>query len=362
MDSSWQAYLQSRTASIHDGCVVHFGSEAVELRSLRSRTVMADLSHFGAIRFSGEDAQSFLQGQLSCDVAQLDSSTALYGSYCNPKGRILASFLIWKVHADFIMQLPRELQAGIQKRLSMYVLRSKVKLSDDADSLARIGLSGENAGRLVSEAMEAIEAMNGVPPLKEDFPLKLGAFHGERASVLRLAADRFELVTSAERAPELWDRLSRAAAPVGASCWSWLDIRAGIPVITSSTQEQFIPQMVNLEAIGGVSFRKGCYPGQEIVARTQYLGKIKRRMYLANIRPHSSFPPVAAGDELFSAEMEDQPVGVIVNAANSPDGGVDVLAVVQTAWAGEGTEGKIRWRSFDGPPLVFMFLPYSVED
>src|SRR5687768_14058221 len=122
MDPSWQAYLQSRNASIQDGRVAHFGNGAVELESMRSATVMADLSHFGAIRFSGEDAQSFLQGQLSCDVAQLDTSTALYGSYCNPKGRMLASFLIWRDHAGFVLQLPRELQAGIQKRLSMYVL------------------------------------------------------------------------------------------------------------------------------------------------------------------------------------------------------------------------------------------------
>jgi folate-binding protein YgfZ len=358
MDPSWQAYLQSRNASIQDGCVAHFGNSAVELESARSATVMADLSHLGAIRFSGEDAQSFLQGQLSCDVAQLDASTALYGSYCNPKGRMLASFLLWKDSAGFIMQLPRELQAGIQKRLSMYVLRSKVKLADVADTLVRIGLSGENAERLVSEAMGA---MNSVPPVEEGVPMKLSAVQGEQAVALRLAADRFELITPAGQAPELWRCLSRAAVPVGASCWSWLDIRAGIPVITSSTQEQFIPQMVNLEALGGVSFRKGCYPGQEIVARTQYLGKVKRRMYLANIRAHSALP-VAAGDELFSVGMGDQPAGMIVNAANSPSGGVDVLAVVQTASAGEEREGKIRWKSLDGPPLAFMLLPYSVED
>jgi folate-binding protein YgfZ len=359
MDPSWQAYLQSCNASIHDGRVAHFGNEAAEVKSLRSATVMADLSHFGAIRFWGEDAQSFLQGQLTCDVAQLDISTALFGSYCNPKGRMLASFLIWKDHAGFVMQLPRELQPGIQKRLSMYVLRSKVKLADNADSLVRIGLSGENAERLVSEALEA---KNGVPPLKEGVHMKLGAFHGERAGVLRLAENRFELVTSAGRAPELWDHLRQAAVPVGASCWSWLDIRAGIPVIMSSTQEQFIPQMVNLEAIGGVSFRKGCYPGQEIVARTQYLGKIKRRMYLANIRPQPVSLAVGAGDELFSSEMGDQSAGMIVNAACSPYGGVDALAVMQTTSAGEGRESKIRWRSLDGPSLAFMPLPYPVEE
>lgn len=355
MDPRWQAHLQSCNASIQDGCVAHFGNGAAELKSMGSATIMADLSHFGLIRFSGEDAQSFLQGQLSCDVAELDGSTAVYGSYCNPKGRMLASFLIWKDHGGFIMQLPRELQAGIQKRLSIYVLRSRVRLADSGDALIRIGLSGEQAQALV------LEAVNEVPSMKEGVPSKLGAVQGDSAVVLRLAADRFELVTSMEQAPGLWDRLRHVAMPVGASCWSWLDIRAGIPVITSATQEQFIPQMVNLEAIGGVSFRKGCYPGQEIVARTQYLGKIKRRMYLANIRPHSASSPVAAGDELFAAEMGEQPAGMIVNAAPSPGGGVDALAVIQIAGLEEGREGKIRWKSPDGLPLAFMPLPYPVE-
>jgi folate-binding protein YgfZ len=356
MDPRWQAYLQSCNASIQDGRVANFGNSAAELKSAGSATIMADLSHFGAIRFSGEDAQSFLQGQLSCDVAELNGSAAVYGSYCNPKGRMLASFLIWKDHGGYIMQLPRELQAGIQKRLFVYVLRSRVKLADDGDTLVRIGLSGEHAQALVQEAV------NNVPPQGEGVPLKLGMVHGDNVAVLRLAADRFEIVTSVEQAPGLWDRFMQAATPVGASCWSWLDIRAGIPVITSATQEQFIPQMVNLEAIGGVSFRKGCYPGQEIVARTQYLGKIKRRMYLANIRPHSASPPVAAGDELFSAAMGDQPVGMIVNAAPSPEGGVDALAVVQISGIGGESEDKIGWKSFDGPPLAFMPLPYPVED
>ncbi len=146
----------------------------------------------------------------------------------------------------------------------------------------------------------------------------------------------------------------RCCASGGGACWDWLKIRAGIPAITLSTQEQFIPQMVNLEAIGGVSFHKGCYPGQEIVARTQYLGKIKRRMYLANIR---SVRPVAAGDELFSADMAEQSSGMVVNAAPAPDGGFDVLAVIQTSSVGAG---EIYWKTLDGPALKIMPLPYSV--
>jgi folate-binding protein YgfZ len=277
MNLIWQAYLRSHGAVIRDGRVVDYGENAAELESARSATVLSDLSHLGLIHFLGEDAQSFLQGQLSCDVKQVNASAALYGGYCNPKGRLLASFLIWSQSSSngggYVMQLPAELGPGIQKRLAMYVLRAKVKLADTSDTQIRLGVAGDDAEALVRKNLGEIPAS------------RLGVIQGESASIIRLAQNRFELVVVPEKAPAIWEGLSKDAVPVGASCWDWLEIKAGIPVITPATQEQFVPQMTNLEAIGGVSFQKGCYPGQEIVARSQYLGKIKRRMYLANIRP-----------------------------------------------------------------------------
>jgi len=341
MNLTWQAYLQHHNAVIYDGCVIHYGDAAAELKRTRSGTVLADLSYFGLIHFSGEDAQAFLQGQLSCDVRKVDSSNAQYGSYCTPKGRMLASFLLW--HGDgYIMQLPSALQAAIRKRLAMFVLRAKVELADISDTLVRMGIAGNHAAALLAEVAGAVPAT------------RLGMIHAQQGSIIRLAHDRFELVVLAEQAPALWQRLSKEAMPVGAPCWNWLEIKAGIPIITPATQEQFIPQMTNLQAIGGVNFQKGCYPGQEIVARTQYLGKIKRRMYLANIQ---SLKPVAAGDELFSADMAEQSSGMVVNAAPSPDGGFDVLAVIQ---ASSVEAGKIHWQALDGPALEIMPLPYSL--
>ncbi len=280
MNLIWRAYQQNSGAVIEDDRIVNYGDAAAELASTRSAstglaTVLCDLSHFGLIHFSGEDAQSFLQGQLSCDVRKVGSSAALYGSYCNPKGRMLASFLIWRERADgcYLLQLPSALQASVQKRLSMFVLRAKVKLADSSAMLVRMAVAGSHAGPLIQEIMGAVPAAH------------LDVVHCEKGSVICLAEDRFELVIIPEHAPAIWDSLSKGALPVGAPCWDWLEIKAGIPVITPATQEQFIPQMANLEAIGGVSFQKGCYPGQEIVSRTQYLGKIKRRMYLANVQP-----------------------------------------------------------------------------
>ncbi|MBA4142431.1 MAG: folate-binding protein YgfZ [Nitrosospira sp.] len=354
MNLAWQNYLQSRQAIIQDGRVIHYGDTAAELESARSpsATVLADLSHSGLIRFAGEDAQSFLQGQVSCDISEINSATASYGAYCTPKGRMLASFLMWRDGADYVMQLPSSLQALTQKRLSMYVLRAKVRLTDDNDNLVRLGVSGEHAEKLVKEILRADPALSGIPALK------LGMVQGERGSIISLARDRFELAVTPELAPAVWESLGKDAVPVGARCWEWLEIRAGIPVITPPTQEQFVPQMANLDAIGGVSFHKGCYPGQEIVARARYLGKIKRRMYLANIQPEILNTSVKAGDVLFSPDMGNQSAGMVVNAAHSPHSGFDVLAVIQTSSA---EAGNIRWLSLDGPLLEIMALPYTVS-
>jgi tRNA-modifying protein YgfZ len=305
------------------------------------------------IQFAGEDAQSFLQGQLTCDVSKAGSpaaAVATYGGYCNPKGRMLASFLLWRDNSGgYLMQLPSALRAGIQKRLAMYTLRAKITLAADAsDSFVRMGVAGCHAKALIQGVLGEIS------------PLPLGVRQGERGSVISLSEERFELIIAHKNAVAVWQGLTKRARPVGAVCWDWLNIRAGIPVILPETQEQFVPQMLNLDAIGGVSFQKGCYPGQEIVARTQYLGKIKRRTYLAGIKvePGSAAMPIRAGDELFCADMGDQSSGTVVNAAPSPGGGYDVLAVLQISSA-EASE--IHWTSPDGPALEIVPLPYAVD-
>ena len=347
MNPVWHAYLQNYGAIFQEDCIVSYGNAAAELESTRSAIVLSDLSHFGLIHFRGEDAETFLQGQLSCDIRRVTASAASYGSYCNPKGRMLAAFLIWRATDDsYLMQLPAMLLAGIQKRFAMYVLRARVKLTDSSEGWVRIGVAGSHAAALLGKILGEIPAA------------PLGVRHGERGSIIRFAEDRFQLLILPEQAPTIWEDLSRNAMPVGKPCWDWLEIRAGIPCILPATQEQFVPQMVNLDALGGISFQKGCYPGQEIVARTQYLGKIKRRMYLANVRSESSGTPIEAGDELFSANLGEQSAGMVVNAASSPDGGTDLLAVIQTSSV---EAGEIRWKSLDGPVLGIMPLPYSAN-
>lgn len=346
MNSAWQTFLCSHRAVIENHHVIHFGDSAAELQDTPSTIVMTDLSHHSLIRFSGEDAKTFLQSQLTCDIQEINPHKAQYGSYCTPKGRILATFLLWQQGEDFLMQLPASLAAAIQKRLAMYVLRAKVKITDASDDLIRIGIAGPDAFALIAN-------ITGSPSSSIQ---SLQVTHDKEISFLYLSQQRIELITTLGNAPELWNRLNQYARPVGASCWDWLTIASGIPVILPKTQEMFLPQMINLDAIGGVSFRKGCYPGQEIVARTQYLGKLKRRMFLVHIGTSQT---ITAGDALYSSDMEDQSSGNIVNAALSPQGGFDVLAVIQQSSV---ETCRIHWQSLEGPALEIKSLPYPLPD
>lgn len=348
MNPQWRQHLEARGAQVVDGQVAHFGDVAGELRAAPGGTLLADLSHLGLLGLSGEDAEDFLHGQLSCDVRKLGPNAAEYGSYCTAQGRMLAVFLLWEKDGAFFMQLPKEILAPIQKRLGMFVLRKKVKVDDASGAWVRMGLAGPGAAALLDKAGLAVPAHGGAGSAM------LPAGHSPAATVIALGPGRFELVAAPDSAPALWDALAKSARAVGSGVWNWLEIRSGVPVVLAKTQEQFVPQMANLELIGGVSFQKGCYPGQEIVARTQHLGRLKRRMYLAHLAAERAPAP---GDELFSADLEGQASGMIANSAPSPDGGYDVLAVIQISSA----QGHaIHWKSPQGAALELMPLPYTL--
>lgn len=342
MLTSWQDFLTRNGAVFENGKAAHFGNQDQELKEAGAGTVLADLSHLGLIKAAGEDTQNFLQGQFTNDVRKVNPALAQLSGWCSPKGRLLTTFLLWQSDGSFYLQLPLELQPAIQKRLTMFVMRSKVVLSDARNDVVRFGIAGKGAESLLA-------SQSGALP-QADF----GVVNADSLLVIRLPGDRFEVVANAEKAQALWSALAKDAKPVGSHAWEWLEIRAGVPIITQPTQEQFVPQMVNLEAIGGVSFQKGCYPGQEIVARTQYLGKLKRRMYLAHL---DSPTPPQAGDEIYSPEMEGQASGMLVNAQTSPNGGYDVLAVMQI---GSAETNEVHLKALDGPKLALEQLPYPL--
>jgi len=352
MNSAWQQWLRSAGALVEDGVVRNFGDPQGELEAARSGSVLADLSHLGVLDFTGPDSEAFLNAQLSCDVGSIGASSSSYGGYCTPKGRMLADFLLWRLAAGqssgFRMLLSRGIVATVQKRLRMYVLRSKVQVTDASDSVALLGISGDAAAR----ALDSV--LTGLPQETHDFEVR---HCGDSSTAISLPAGRFLIAVAAEGASRLWAGLAAALRPVGTPCWEWLDIRNGVPLVTAGTQEQFLPQMTNLELIGGLSFTKGCYPGQEVVARTHHLGKVKRRMFLAHLDPSEGRTPPAPGDELYSEDIPGQASGMVVNAQAAPEGGYDLLAVVHHTSRDAST---VHLRSTEGPVLRFLDLPYAV--
>lgn len=343
MHPGWRAFLDSLHANIENGQVRDYGQPEAERQAASDGTILVDLSHLALVRGAGPDAETFLQGQLTNDIRQVSASRAQPSAYCNPKGRMFAIFLIAKIEDSYLLQLPAVLAESTLKRLRMFVMRARVKLESAGPGLLATGLSGPNAASLLQE-------ISGTVPGE---PYDVASTNGLTTVRLPGPQPRFEIVAGIARQITLWQALlARGARPAGAGAWNWLDIQAGLPAVLPGTVEEFVPQMSNLDAIGGVSFTKGCYPGQEIVARMHYLGRLKQRMF----RMHADItsPPVP-GTPVYAPNFPDQAAGSIVAAEPSPRSGCDLLAVVQLSSI-EG--GEVRLGSATGAVLRLESQPY----
>ena len=351
MKTLWKQHLAESGAEYDTAAgsdvVMHYGNPVREQRVAVSGTVFADLTHMGVIGAHGADAQSFLQSQLSNDISALDNGHSQLSSYSTPKGRMLGLFRIFRTDDSFYLRLPADTLDTVLQRLRMFVLRAEVTLEDASEAFIRIGVAGRKAAEILTGATG--QAM----------PDEINAVtrNGD-LTILRVPGSqpRFEVyAASMDAAKSLWDALNVDAAPVGMPAWRLLEILAGLPAVYAGTSEQFVPQMANLQLLDGVSFRKGCYPGQEIVARMQYLGTLKRRMYLGRI---ATDEPVAPGASLFTGVDGEQSSGRIVDAQPHPDGGLAALAVLQISAA---EAGDLHLDSQDGPVFSLEPLPYAFE-
>jgi len=345
MNAEWREFLVHAGANFENNRVLHYGNPDAERRSAASADILADLSHLAVLRAEGDDAQSFLQGQFSNDIRLVSETRAQLSAYCNAKGRMFAIFMIFqRPDGAYYLQLPAALAEPTLKRLRMFILRARVKLEFADSGFGSIGLSGPNAEALLKTAAGAMPA-NAYDSITND-----------DVTIVRLPGPhpRFTLHAPQARLTSLWQSLSAKAVPVGAGPWSWLDITAGLPVVLPGTVEEFVPQMANLELVGGVSFTKGCYPGQEIVARMHYLGRLKQRMFRAHvIADHGPQP----GDAIYAPDFPGQSAGTVVDAQPSPEAGYDLLAVIQSSSA---TAGELHIASETGPALSLQALPYSI--
>lgn len=290
MNPNWKNYLLSKNALFDNDTDIVFPSPERE-----GNKRIYPIAHLGVLTIAGSDAAKFLQGQITCNINDITDIRSSLGALCNPKGRAITTFLLVKNADAFLMILPQELLASVKKRLQMYVLRSKVTLTDSSDELCLIGL--------YDEASQPGEV-----------PEQRFAISSQENIVVNLQ-NRNLIIAGADNAQALWEKQVKLGfQPEDSAQWRYLDIISGIPWITAETSEEFIPQMLNLDKLGGISFNKGCYTGQEIVARTHYLGKAKREMFLAECdalatpEPNSTIIDDSTGTE--------QSVGKVLYAQN----------------------------------------------
>ena len=288
---------------------------------------VAPLHHLGVIRVQGEDAAKFLQGQLTQDFALLRPGEARLAAFCNAKGRMQASFIaVPRAGDEILLVCSRDLLPQTLKRLSMFVLRAKARLSDATAEFALFGVAGEAASAAGGAPWTSTQAGDG-------HLVKLYPADGQQRALW---------VGPAGSAP--------AGPALDPAAWNWSEVRSGIATITLPIFEAFVPQMLNYESVGGVNFKKGCYPGQEVVARSQFRGTLKRRAFVVHAEAE-----LAAGQEVFQAADPEQPAGLVAQAAASPQGGWDAIVSLQLSAA---EAGDLHAQRADGPVLQLLPLPY----
>ncbi len=327
MNIEWQEHLVKAGAVFNvavDHQIDHFGNPELESRLILNGSAFFDLSENVLVRVSGDDASSFMQGQLSNDFNLVTEGHSQLSAYCSPKGRVLALTRVLLRDNQYYLILPKSLHEQTIKRLQMFVMMAKVELAV-AQELITFGAAGPDIEK------ELAEIFDNIPRVPNEASNEAGA------TLLRVHGinPRFMIIAELKQAIKIWERLNVHAAPVGHSAAQLLKVLSGIPTFSPVSVDTYVPQMVNLEQLGALSFDKGCYPGQEIVARTHYLGKQKRRMYRVS---WSADKNAEVGTQIYSEDNKNgEPVGTIVYSAPNVGGRIEGLAVLRIKVVDEGS-------------------------
>ena len=286
-----------------------------------------------------------MQGQLTCDLDKLAANHSISGAHCTPKGRAIANFrLLENADSSIDLIMPEQQLAATARSLGKYAPFFKVSV--DTGNRHILGLAGP-------AAVQLCEMVIGVSP-----KAAYQAEHNRGNSAIQLDNSRCLLLLDPGQAEAAWDSLASNATPAGNPLWTLLDIRAGAGTVTAATREQFVPQMLNLQAIGDISFKKGCYTGQEVVARMRYLGKLKKRMYRLHL---AAATPATAGQNCYIAG-KSQSQGVVVSASNCDEQNVEALVVLTSAAA--DSEQLLIGDNFEAAQPIAVEqlpLPYSLD-
>lgn len=344
MLKQWQNVLIETGAEFTDDQLISYGNPDRERRIAPQGDVICDLSALGVIQVTGEDAKNFLQSQLTNDIQKISLDQAQSSAWCNPKGRVIASLVVVKTPDSYLIILSADLIPFVLKRLQMYVMRAKVTLQDISNTTVHFGFSGAHIHQDWSNCCDSKLADNNY-----------AISHFESLTIIRIpsATPRFQVIGDIETATTLWNKLNVRAAPVSYSTWEYLNILAGLPIITEASREKWIPQMLNMQLLDSINFQKGCFPGQEIVARLKYLGKTKRRLYRLSA---ASDQLIATNDDIVTQTGDN--AGKVLNAVINPDGKLELLAILKIATV----EESLFIASNKETPLQVLDLPYSIED
>jgi folate-binding protein YgfZ len=293
------------------------------------------LSHLGLLRFTGADIEAFLQGQLSNDLRELKGGHTQLSSWNSAKGRVLALFTGWREGDGLWLETAADIIEPLAKRLKMFVLRSKVSIETPGIRHPGVGLAGDGVathlatlGLPVPQTIGEVASHEGVQVIRRAGTRPRYSLHGEQSAMA-----------------SLWQALATRCTPVSNGAWQMLDILAGQPSIVAATQDHFVAQMLNLDTLGGISFTKGCYTGQEVVARLHYLGQLKRRMFLLYANAAGQAAP---GTAIHLAQGNTQAVGEVVAVQTHPERGHALLAVLQLAHA---QSAELRIGGVNGSPV-----------
>jgi folate-binding protein YgfZ len=325
------------TASILDNIATpdHFSTDL-------DKPTLVNLSHLVCYQVEGEDATTFLQGQFSNDINAVTSSSGQISSYCTPKGRMLAIFYICKRDDIYLLITSKDIAEEVIKRLQMYVMRSKVsiKLMDDA---LLMGVCNDNQNKI----------LNTLQLTPTDSQYLVSANDKYVCMNIPSLSTRYLVISRQSSSGELNQLSTDEVNVYNETYWQWLDVMAGLPSVTGDIQEAFVPQMANMELIGGVSFSKGCYPGQEIVARLHYLGNANRRMFRVEVTQDE---PINIGDDIYTQDS-DQPIGKFMSVINEGDRKYSGLAVLRIEAV---KNNQLATGSASGDSVQIMPLPYDV--
>lgn len=353
-DPTWTTFLTEQGAQFtEEHRIATFGHPEVERFLVKHGPLVTNLSHSALLKVSGSEATAYLQGQLTSDIALITETNAQLSAYCEPKGNVLAVFLIFKMNGDFYLNFDASLKESIQKRLTMFVMRSDVKITDVGSELTHIGFAGEfgdlNIQRRLSTKVKEVYESGFIEEegMEQVFVVKVpGPYH------------KFNLFGPTEQIKLAWTKLRDNSDVTNTQDWNLLNIAAGVPEITAANTGKFIGQFLNLDKLDAINFKKGCFPGQEIIARVHYRGKVTKRMLRIRIE---ELLELASGDDLILLDSKGKKHTLSVINANPDIYGTQTLCLaIGTLRSLDAVEGDLMTES--GKLAVLEPLPYSITD